>query len=192
MTQIGKAGLDSDGAVEPPVEEPDVEAAEHSPLATSPIAQAGLGLAAAAFGAIALSDATGLDVFGKKGVPGPGFFPVSLSVAVIALGLLLVAVSVVRAVRHGLGPAGQMHGIPTQLKRAAYVWIGFLIGVALMPVIGFVPAAVLLIAYLVLVVERIRNFKSVIVIIAVPVVAYALFVFVLGVELPASIFFEGI
>jgi putative tricarboxylic transport membrane protein len=172
------------------VEEPEA-AADHSVLSTSPVAQAGLGGVAAAFGVIALIDASGLDMFGKKGIPGPGFFPISLSVAVIALGLLLVAVSVLRGVRHGRGPGGQMHGVGAELLRAAGVWLGFLIGVALMPLIGFVPATIVLIAYLVFGVERIKGIKAVLVIIAVPLVAYALFVFVLGVELPTSTLFEG-
>jgi hypothetical protein len=173
-----------------PVEESE-SAAEHSVLSTSPVAQAGLGVVAAAFGVIALIDASGLDMFGKKGVPGPGFFPISLSVAVIALGLLLAAVSVLRGLRHGRGPAGQMHGVRAELLRAAGVWLGFLIGVALMPLIGFVPATAVLIAYLVFGIERIKGIKAVLVIVAVPLVAYALFVFVLGVELPASSLFEG-
>jgi hypothetical protein len=172
------------------VEEPE-SVAEHSVLSTSPVAQAGLGVVAAAFGVVALIDASDLDMFGKKGVPGPGFFPISLSVAVVALGLLLVAVSVLRGARHGRGPAGQMHGVGAELLRAAGVWLGFLIGVALMPLIGFIPATALLIAYLVFGVERIKGVKAVLVIIAVPLVAYALFVFVLGVELPASTLFEG-
>jgi hypothetical protein len=171
-------------------EEPE-SASDHSVLSTSPVAQAGLGAVAAAFGVIALIDASGLDVFGKKGVPGPGFFPISLSVAVIALGLLLTAVSVLRGVRHGRGPAGQMRGVGAELLRAAGVWLGFLIGVALMPLIGFVPATVVLIAYLVFGIERIKGIKAVLVIVAVPLVAYALFVFVLGVELPTSSLFEG-
>jgi tripartite tricarboxylate transporter TctB family protein len=172
------------------VEEPE-SAAERSVLSTSPVAQAGLGVVAAAFGVIALIDASGLDMFGKKGVPGPGFFPISLSVAIIGLGLLLTVVSVLRGLRHGRGPADQMHGLRAELLRAAGVWLGFLIGVALMPLIGFVPANIVLIAYLVFGVERIRGIKAVLVIIAVPLVAYALFVFVLGVELPTSILFEG-
>ncbi len=89
---------------------PTVEESEpgrrHSALSTSPIAQAGLGAAAAAFGVIALVDASGLAVFGKKGVPGPGFFPIALSIALVALGLLLVTVSVLRGLRNGLGPRG--------------------------------------------------------------------------------------
>jgi hypothetical protein len=110
---------------------------------------------------------------------------------VIALGLLLTVVSVLRRLRHGRGPVGQMHGVGAELLRAAGVWLGFLIGVALMPLIGFVPATIVLIAYLVFGVERIKGIKAVLVIVAVPLVAYALFVFVLGVELPTSALFEG-
>jgi hypothetical protein len=60
-----------------------------------------------------------------------------------------------------------------------------------MGLFGFVPATILLIAYLVLVIERIRNLKAVLVIVLVPVLAYVLFVLVLGVELPTSALFEG-
>jgi hypothetical protein len=185
MTQTGSAPADAayDGS--------DADEPEHSVLSTAPLAQAGLGLVAAAFGVVALLDATGLDMFGKKGVPGPGFFPVSLSIAVIVLGLLQVVVSIARGARGGLGPKGQMQGVSAELLRAAYVWSGFLIGIVLMPLLGFIPATALLIAYLVFAVERIKGIKAVLVIIAVPLVAYALFVFVLGVELPASTLFDG-
>jgi hypothetical protein len=186
MTQTDSVNTGPTVAVEESELVPD-----HSVLSTSPVAQAGLGAVAAAFGVIALIDASGLDMFGKKGVPGPGFFPISLSVAVIALGLLLTVVSVLRRLRHGRGPVGQMHGVGAELLRAAGVWLGFLIGVALMPLIGFVPATIVLIAYLVFGVERIKGIKAVLVIVAVPLVAYALFVFVLGVELPTSALFEG-
>jgi len=166
MTQTDSVNTGSAAATEESESVP-----EHSALTTSPIAQAGFGAVAAVFGVIALVDASGLAMFGKKGVPGPGFFPISLSVAVIALGLFLVAVSVVRAIRHGRGPVGQMRGVGSELLRAAGVWLGFLIGVALMPLIGFVPATVLLIAYLVFGLERIKGVKAVLVIVAVPLVA---------------------
>jgi putative tricarboxylic transport membrane protein len=192
VPKVGVVQKDADAEAEIEQSEPDSAADEKSALATSPVAQAGLGVVAAGFGVVALLDASDLDMFGDKGVPGPGFAPVSLAIAVIALGLVLVVVSVVRGIRHGLGPAGQMAGVGRQLLRAASVWIGFLVSIPLMPLIGFVPATVLLIAYLVLVVERIRNLKAIVVIVAVPVVAYALFVFVLGVELPTSVLFEGI
>lgn len=185
MTQTGSA------PAEAAYDDSDASEPEHSVLSTAPLAQAGLGLVAAGFGVVALIDATGLDMFGAKGVPGPGFFPVSLSVAVMVLGLLQVAVSIARGVRRGLGPSGQMRGVSSELLRAAYVWLGFLVSLVLMPLVGFVPATILLIAYLVLAVERIRGLKAVLVIVVVPLAAYALFVFVLGVELPASSLFEG-
>jgi hypothetical protein len=185
MTQTGSAPADAASDAS------EADEPEHSALATAPLAQAGLGVVAVIFGVIALLDATGLDMFGKKGVPGPGFFPVSLAIAVIVLGVLQVGVSIARGVHGGLGPKGQMRGVSAELLRAAYVWAGFGISIVLMPLIGFVPATILLIAYLVFAVERIKGVKAVLVIIAVPLVAYALFVFVLGVELPASTLFEG-
>jgi hypothetical protein len=78
------------------------------------------------------------------------------------------------------------------LLRAGSVWVGLTASIALMVFIGFVPAAIVLIAYLVLVVERVRGLKAVLAIVAIPVVAYLLFVLVLGVELPTSELFEGV
>jgi putative tricarboxylic transport membrane protein len=178
--------------VAPSADETDSTEPEHSVLAKSPAAQAALGIVTAALGALALVDASGLRMFGKHGVPGPGMFPTALSVAVLGLGLALAVVAVVRRVRDGRGPAGQMNGVGREVFRAGSVWVGLTASIPLMGLIGFVPATILLIAYLVLVIERIRNLKAVLVIVAVPVLAYVLFVLVLGVELPTSALFEGI
>jgi Tripartite tricarboxylate transporter TctB family len=180
---------DDQGAV---VDDHEPAAPERSVLAKSPGAQAILGVVAAGFGAVALIDASGLPMFGKHGVPGPGMFPTALSVAVVALGLALAVVSVVRRIRNGRAPAGQLKGAGTEFLRAGSVWVGLTASIPLMGLIGFVPATILLIAYLVLLIERVRGLKTVMVIVAVPVIAYALFVFVLGVELPTSAFFEGV
>lgn len=185
MTQTGSVPTDA------AFDDAESGETERSVLSTAPLAQAGLGVVATAMGVVALIDASGLAVFGEKGVPGPGFFPVFLSVAVVVLGVLQVAVSILRGVREGARPAGQMSGVRAELLRAASVWIGLLISVALMSLVGFVPATVLLIAYLVFGVERVRGVKAALVIVAVPLVTYALFVFVLGVDLPTSPLFEG-
>jgi hypothetical protein len=175
-----------------PVDDHESTAPEHSVLAASPTAQAILGIVAAGFGVVALIDASGLAMFGKHGVPGPGMFPTALSIAVVALGLLLVVVSVIRRIRNGRAPAGQMKGVGTEFLRAGSVWVGLTASIPLMGLIGFVPATILFIAYLILLIERVRGLKAVLVIVAVPVVAYALFVFVLGVELPTSAVLEGL
>jgi len=174
------------------VDDHEPAAPERSVLAKSPGAQAILGVVAAGFGAVALIDASGLPMFGKHGVPGPGMFPTALSVAVVALGLALAAVSVVRRLRNGRAAEGQMKGVGKEFVQAGSVWVGLTASIPLMGLIGFVPATILLIAYLVLLIERVRGLKTVVVIVAVPVIAYALFVFVLGVELPTAAFFEGV
>ncbi|MGV9797025.1 tripartite tricarboxylate transporter TctB family protein [Mycobacterium sp. NPDC003449] len=175
---------------DPPPDEFDAGDEQHSPLSTAPLAQAGLGVVAAVFGIIALVDASGLDMFGKKGVPGPGLFPTVTALAVTVLGLTLVGISVLRRIRSG--PGEGLTGVGAEILRAGTVWIGLVICIALMEVIGFVAASALLIAYLVLAVERVRGIKAVLAIVGVPLVAYLLFVFVLGVELPTSAFVEGI
>ncbi|OBF34251.1 hypothetical protein A5724_17030 [Mycobacterium sp. ACS1612] len=189
MTQTN-SGVESPPADSPP-EEHDPPESERSVLATAPLAQAALGLAATAVGVVAFINASGLPMFGKHGVPGPGMFPTALSVAVLGLGLALVATSIVRRIRQGPAPAGQLAGVGRQFLRAGSVWLGLTVSIPLMNLFGFVPATILLIAYLILVIERIRSMKAVLVIVLVPVLAYALFVLVLGVELPTSALFEG-
>jgi Tripartite tricarboxylate transporter TctB family len=199
MTQADSVPIRHEDGGEPALAAGDSSADEHdsteqahSVLSTSPIAQAALGIVAAGFGVAALIDASGLPMFGKHGVPGPGLFPAALSAAVAALGLALAVVSIVRRVRHGRAPAGQMHGVGREFLRAGSVWVGLTATIAVMGLVGFMPAALLLIAYLVLVIERVRGLKAVLVIVAIPVLAYLLFVLVLGVELPTSVLFEGV
>ena len=189
MTKTHPAALDADThAAEPLDTEPGDD--ERSPFATAPIAQAGLGVVAAIFGVVSLFGASSLAMFGKKGIPGPGMFPTATAVAVTLLGLILVAVSVLHRIR--TGPGESLAGTKPELIRAGSVWVGLMVCIALMDVIGFAAASVLLIAYLVLVIERIRGLKAVAAIIGVPLVAYVLFGFVLGVDLPTSVFIEGI
>lgn len=161
-----------------------------SPFATAPIAQAALGVVAVAFGVVSLFGASSLAMFGKKGIPGPGMFPTVTAVAVTVLGLTLVGISVLRRIR--TGPGESLAGTKPEVLRSLSVWIGLMICIALMDVIGFAASSALLIAYLVLVVERVRGIKAVAAIVGVPLAAYVLFGFVLGVDLPTSVFIEGI
>ncbi len=117
---------------------------------------------------MALIDASGLAMFGKHGVPGPGMFPTALSIAVVALGLTLAVVSVIRRIRNGRAPAGQMKGVGREFFRAGSVWVGLTASIPLMGLIGFVPATILLIGYLILLIERIRGLTAVLVIVRRP------------------------
>jgi putative tricarboxylic transport membrane protein len=152
-----------------------------------------LGLAVAAIGVVAFVEASDLDMFGEHGVPGPGFLPNLLAGTLLVLGLLLAAITLVR----WRGPAprvetgtGEEETVEVRgLLRAARVWIGFVVSIPVMALIGFVPAMVILVAYLVFVVERIKGVKPVLAAILVPAFVYAVFAFLLGVDLPASSLF---
>jgi hypothetical protein len=146
-----------------------------------------LGLAVTMIGVFAWVDASDLDMFGEHGVPGPGFLPKLLSGLLVALGLLLTALTLVRRQPAATEPADAEPGFEVSgLLRAGRVWIGLLVSVPVMTLIGFVPAMVLLMAYLVFGVERMTGIRPVLVTILVPALTYAIFAFLLGVDLPAS------
>lgn len=147
-----------------------------------------LGLAVAAVGVVALAGAADLDMFGDHRVPGPGFLPILLAGALLLLGLLLAALTLVR---WRVRPAGEEDRAfeARGLVRAGRVWIGFLVSIPLMALIGFVPAMVILVAYLIFAVERITGVRPVLAAILIPAAIYAIFAFLLGVDLPAASLF---
>ena len=148
-----------------------------------------LGLVVAAVGVVAFFEASDLDMFGEHGVPGPGFLPILLAAALLVLGLLLAALTLARW--RAPAPQGETEDRfeVRGLVRAARVWIGFLVSIPVMSLIGFIPAMVILVAYLVFAVERITGIKPVLASILVPAAIYAVFAFLLGVDLPASSLF---
>jgi putative tricarboxylic transport membrane protein len=155
-------------------------------------AHIGLGLLVTALGAFALAEGSDLDVFGEHGVPGPGFFPILISGALVVLGIMLTASSLVRQPVPSTGsgtdePAGRFD--LREMLRVGRVWIGFTISVPLLVLVGFIPAMALLVAYLLFSVERIRGFRAVLAIILTPALVYAVFAYLLGVDLPTGLLF---
>jgi len=151
------------------------------------IAHLALGLAAASVGAAALLSGAQLQWFGEHGVPGPGLFPSLVALALVALGLVLATVSLAR--RGGTRDGDQLATGTfdrSGLLRAGRVWVGFTVAIGLLAPLGFVPAMVLLLAFLVLVVERQRGIVPILTVIILPTAVYLLFTAVLGVDLPAS------
>lgn len=143
-----------------------------------------LGLAVTATGLFALVEASGLDMFGEHGVPGPGFLPSLVAGALVVLGLVLTGTSLTRR----RAPASGIEA--SNLPRVARVWGGFLVSIPVMALIGFVPAMALLVAYLVFGVERVGGIRTVLAAVLIPALVYALFALLLGVELPPSSLFD--
>lgn len=123
--------------------------------------------------------------FYSEGVPGPGFFPTLLAIAMaVAGGLLLFT-----RLRRPEAALGEFE-LPsrTQAGRSLGLWIAILVAVLAVDVVGFLAAMVLLVAVLMLGIERARSVPAIATIVLTPLLAYLLFAQLLQVPLPAGLF----
>ncbi|WP_413723991.1 tripartite tricarboxylate transporter TctB family protein [Sodalis sp. RH16] len=144
--------------------------------------------------------------FYLNNVPGPGFLPRIIAFVLLILGVILVAQSLrpsipeVRAIGVVNPIETKTHGKPDPKeiaphffpKKTVAVFIGYVVAVPLFASIGFVLTGVLLMAYLLLYVEKRRSVASYIALVAVPIAIYLLFVQVLSIELPTGLLNTGI
>jgi len=140
------------------------------------------GVAVAAVGLLALAQARGLDFYGSEGEPGPGFFPRLVAALLVVLGLLL---AVTRFLGWPVQPERVERPTRSALARSLGLWLGFAASVPLLPRLGLVLTAVLLAAYALFVVERLRGLAPLVAVVLIPVVAWLVFIVALGVQLPA-------
>jgi len=120
-----------------------------------------------------------------EGIPGPGFFPTLLAIALGLTGVILAAVSFVRA-----KTSSEPFPAPSssQVKRSMSVWLAVVASVLLVSMVGFLLAMLALAAFLILGLERQRTLAGVAGVIIIPLGAYLLFSVLLGVPLPAGVF----
>ncbi|MGH2735411.1 MAG: tripartite tricarboxylate transporter TctB family protein [Actinomycetota bacterium] len=137
-----------------------------------------------ALGGFVLMQSLQLDFY-IEGVPGPGFFPALLAIAMSVSGALLV----VTRSRAG-GEAAEEFKLPSrwQAKRSLGLWIAVLASSLLVGVVGFLAAMFLLVAVILLVIEGRRGIVTIVTIVATPLLAYLLFASLLQVPLPAGVF----
>jgi len=142
-----------------------------------------IGIGCVVFASVALDQSLALDFFQRSGIPGPGFFPTFLAIAIGAIGLMLVVSRLVGdAARFGEFSAPS----PTELGRALAVWLALVFAAFALQSVGFVVTSVVLIAVLLLGVERLRTRGALLTVILLPVACYAIFVLLLQVRLPAG------
>ncbi|WP_213991684.1 tripartite tricarboxylate transporter TctB family protein [Sodalis sp. dw_96] len=144
--------------------------------------------------------------FYLNNVPGPGFLPRIVAGVLLLLGVILIVQSLrpeipeVRAVGLVNPIEAKTHGKPEPAvkaqdffpKRTVAVFLGYVVSVPLFAVIGFVLTGMLLMAYILLFIEKRRHYGAYIAIVAVPIVIYLLFAQVLSIELPNGPFNTGI
>lgn len=167
---------------------------------------------AAAFAVLALVFLVeGRDLaFESRGIPGPGLFPFLLSVTILVFSTALALLALGSRRRRREAPtavepsaaeltptaladnsglaAGDEHEEPRSLHRALALWLLVLVVCLSLPIIGFLPAMLLLTAVLTLGMERRHDVKSVVLAVVVPVAFYFLFGTLLDVRLPAGFF----
>lgn len=143
----------------------------------------GTGAFVVAFGAFGVSQSLDLPLFQRGGIPGPGMFPLILSIALVVLGGLVI-LSRLRAKPAEYPP----FEAPSrdELTRVMAVMGGLAVSIALLPVVGYLASTMLLVAFLVLWVERLRSWRAVLTVIALPGVFFLLFVVLLKVRLPVG------
>ncbi len=123
--------------------------------------------------------------FYTDGVPGPGFFPALVAVALIVLG---AACTVTRL--RTAHDAAERFRLPSrqQAGRSLSLWVAILAATLLIEPLGFPLAMLLLVAVILLVIEGRRGLGSVVTVIAIPVLAWLIFAELLQVPLPAGPF----
>ena len=144
-------------------------------------------LSGAAFIALSLAvlpESLGLQFY-SEGVPGPGFFPTLLAITIAGSGALLVATRVGK--REGDFPEFERPS-RSQAQRSLGVWVALVVATLLINIVGFAAAMVVLVAILLLGIERRRGPMTLITIVVTPLLAYLLFGVLLQVPLPSGIF----
>ena len=106
------------------------------------------GAALAGLGACIIVEARGWEYLGPDG-PGPGFFPMWYGIAMVALSLLLIGVTVLRPAVSEAGPVDW-----GEVRRALATWAAFAGSVALLKVLGFLLSFALLTLFVVWIMYR--------------------------------------
>lgn len=169
----------------PPVSpEDDAEQSSAAERSRTRWVHVALGLVVAGLGAWMLyRSLTELPFKGDNGEPGPGYLPALLSGCLVALGLLLAAVS-------AFGPRARSADAPTlkfgkhEIGRALLVWLALAVCTALLEPLGFLIAGEVLVLAIILVIERMRSIPSIVTLLLLPPLMYLVFDILLEVQLP--------
>jgi hypothetical protein len=135
------------------------------------------------FAGFVFTQAIALDFFQRSEIPGPGFLPVLLAITIGILGVVIVATRLV-----GNDKQFGAFSWPSwnEFRRSLSVWIAFTVSIAVMELLGFFIASALLIAVLLLGVERLRSIGAIATVIIIPLVCWLLFHVALKVPLPVG------
>jgi putative tricarboxylic transport membrane protein len=142
------------------------------------------GAVIAIFGVFVLLQSLQLSFY-IEGIPGPGFFPALVAMALIVLGAWLI-VTRLRAARD----TGDGFELPSrrQATRSLTLWGTVLAAALLVGPLGFPLAMLLLVGTILFVLERRRGLGAILTTVLIPILAWLLFAELLQVPLPVGPF----
>ena len=143
----------------------------------------GIGIFFVLLGLLGISQSLQLDLYQRGGIPGPGMFPLLLSIALIVLGVLVV-ITRVRANPDEFPPF--VKPSRNESRRVVTVMAASIVSAALLPILGYFLSSLALVAFLVFVVERLRSWRAVATVVALPTVFFVVFVVLLRIRLPGG------
>ena len=134
-------------------------------------------------GVFGITQSLQLELYQRGNIPGPGMFPLLLSLALTVLGPLLIA----NRLRGEPGQFGEFERpARTELTRVVMVVIALGISIALLPLAGYFLSTLALVAALLFGVERLRTWRALLTTLALPSIFFFLFVVLLRVRLPGG------
>ncbi|MQA79110.1 MAG: hypothetical protein GEV10_11650 [Streptosporangiales bacterium] len=143
-----------------------------------------IGAALVVLGVFALFQSLQLDFYDGE-VPGPGFFPSLVGIALILSG---VAVALIR-LRTSKGVGGEFEPPSRQqAMRSLGLWAAVFVAALAVGFLGFPLTMLLLVAVILFVIEGRRSVGAVIATIVIPLVTWMLFALLLQVPLPTGPF----
>jgi hypothetical protein len=143
----------------------------------------GVGAFFVLLGAFGLTQSLQLELYQRGGIPGPGMFPLILSIALILLGGLVV----ISRLRGKPEDYPEFENLSRdELRRVVTVVIGLTVSIGLLPLGGYFLSTLALVAFLLFGVERLRSWPVIVTVAAMPTIFYLLFVVVLRVRLPGG------
>ena len=139
------------------------------------------GAVLAAFGVYVIIESTRFDYLSEEG-PGPGFLPLWLGVAILALALCLIFISQRSPMAKGLATRQYWSGE----TRALSAWVALMAAVLLSPLLGFTVCLMLLTVFIIAFLERRSLWSALSVALGLGIGFHVIFVVLLGLSLPTS------
>ncbi len=134
------------------------------------------GLLSVGLGVFALAEASDYPM-GSLLRMGPGFFPCTIAVLIIILGLVLIAAS--------LRPRPTGHRVEIRFRSVATIGIGIVLFALLIERAGLIPATLVLVLASSLAQPRWQPRRAAALALAMTILVYVVFIVILGVPVPA-------